>query len=47
MASAIRAPARLTRDSSASESRPTEPVIHQATVFRMMVVSAATIDNQA
>src|SRR3990167_3214647 len=41
------APARLTRDSSASESRLTEPVIHHASVFSAMVAIAATIDNQA
>ena len=47
MASAITAPARFTPDSSASESRPTEPVIHQAAAFNTMVVSAAAIDSHA
>jgi len=47
MASAISAPARLTNDSSASDSRPTEPVSHQATPLRTMVASAVAIDSQA
>ncbi len=47
MASAITAPARLTTDSSASESRPTEPVNRQAKAFNRMVASAAAIDSQA
>ena len=38
---------RLTSDSMASESRPTEPVIHQATVFMAMVTSAAAMESQA
>ena len=47
MASAMTAPARLTPDSSASESSPTEPVNHQASVFSAIVARAAAIDNQA
>ena len=47
MASAIIAPARLTTDSSASESSPTEPVSHQAKDLSTMVASAAAIDSQA
>ena len=46
MASANMAPARLTKDSSASDSRPTEPVSHQASVLSTMVSSATTIDNR-
>src|SRR5512143_1290127 len=47
MASAISAPARLTNDSSASESRPTEPVSHQATPLSPMVAKAAAMESQA
>jgi hypothetical protein len=47
MESASSAAARLTIDSSASESRPTEPVSHQASAFRPIVASAAAIDSQA
>ncbi len=38
---------RLTTDSAASESRPTDPVIHHAKVFSAMVRSAAAIDSHA
>ncbi len=41
------AAARLISDSSASESRPTEPVKYQASVFSAMVASAAATDSQA
>ena len=41
------APARLTSDSSASESRPTEPVIRYAEPLNPMVASAAAIDRIA
>ena len=47
MASAIIAPARLTKDSSASESRPTEPVSHQAQPLSRMVARAAAMESQA
>jgi len=47
MDSASTAAARLTSDSSASESRPTDPVSHHAAVFRPIVASAAAIDSQA
>ena len=47
MASAISAPARLTKDSSASESRPTEPVSQYAMAFSAMVRIAAAIESQA
>ena len=43
IASAIIAPARLTPDSSASESSPTEPVSHQAMVLRRIVATAVAI----
>ena len=39
------AAARLTKDSIASDSRPTEPVIHQAAVLSPMVSSATTTDT--
>ena len=41
------APARFTSDSSASDSRPTEPVSRQATVFSSIVAIAAAIDSHA
>src|SRR3954470_9315652 len=41
------AAARLTSDSSASDSRPTEPVSHQASAFKAMVAMAAAIESQA
>jgi hypothetical protein len=41
------AAARLTSDSSASESSATEPVIHHASVFSPIVASAAATDSQA
>jgi hypothetical protein len=44
---AIDAPPRLTSDSSASDSRPTEPVTYQARLFSAIVASAAAIDSQA
>ena len=47
MASAIIAPARLTKDSSASESKPTEPVSHQAQPLSRMVARAAAMESQA
>ena len=46
IASANSAEARLTNDSIASDSRPTEPVIHQAAVF-MTIVSDRHRDGQA
>ena len=45
--SATTAATRLTTDSAASESRPTEPVSAHAPVFSVIVVIAAAIDNQA
>ena len=39
--------ARLTSDSMASESRPTESVSHQAPVFRPMVTSATTTETSS
>jgi len=47
MDSASSAAARLIRDSSASESMPTEPVTCQAQVFKPMVASATATDIQA
>ena len=38
---------RLTSDSAASESRPTDPVIRQAKVFSAMVTRAAAMDSHA
>ena len=38
---------RFTVDSAASDSRPTDPVIHHAPVLRTMVASAAAIDSHA
>ena len=45
--SATMAATRLTTDSAASESRPTEPVIQAAKALRTMVASAAEMDSQA
>ncbi len=45
--SANDAPARLTKDSSASDSSPTEPVIHHAKALKAMVEMAAAIDSHA
>ena len=45
--SASRAAARLTSPSSASESRPTEPVTHHASDFNAMVSSAVASDSHA
>ena len=45
ISSANIAPARLTSDSSASDSRLTEPVIHQAAVFSTMVATATATDS--
>jgi hypothetical protein len=47
IASAISAATRFTRDSSASDKRPTEPVIHQAVPFSRMVAIAAATESQA
>ena len=44
---AMTAATRLTTDSAASESRPTEPVIHAAHPLRAMVARAAPMDSQA
>ena len=41
------APARLTKDSSASESKPTEPVRKYAPAFSAIVRIAAPIESQA
>ena len=38
---------RLTTDSIASDSKPTEPVSHQAKVFNAIVTTAAAMDSQA
>ena len=45
--SATIAATRLTSDSAASDSSPTDPVTCQATVFRAMVTSAAAMDSHA
>ena len=45
--SAASAAARFTRDSSASESRLTDPVTRQATSFRTSVATAAATESQA
>src|SRR5688572_25452406 len=47
MASAMIAPARLTNDSSASESKPTEPVKKYAAAFNRIVKSAAAMESHA
>ena len=39
--------ARLTNDSIASDSKPTESVNHQARVLRAMVTSATPIDAES
>jgi hypothetical protein len=41
------APTRLTRDSIASERRPTEPVSKYATALSEIVTTAAAIESQA
>lgn len=41
------APARFTKDSSASDSSPTEPLIHQARVLRAMVSTATPIEARS
>src|SRR3954451_7922680 len=45
--SAITAATRLTTDSAASESRPTDPVSTNAPVFSAMVTTAAAIESHA
>jgi len=47
MHNARTAATRLTRDSAASESRPTEPVTCQAMTFIVIVTTAAAMDSQA
>src|SRR5688572_17584958 len=47
IASITVAPTRFTVPSSASESRPTEPVSHQASSLRAIVASAATMESNA
>ena len=47
MASANSAEARLTNDSIASDSRPTEPVSHQATDFIAIAAMAAPTDRRS
>ena len=44
---AVSAATKLTQDSRASESKPTDPVTAQARVFRAMVISAAATDSRA
>ena len=44
---ATTAATRLTTDSAASESRPTEPVIQAAVPLSAMVARAAPMDSQA
>jgi len=44
---AINPPSRLTIDSTASESNPTEPVKRYAPVFNPIVVTAAAIESHA
>src|SRR3954471_24220183 len=44
---AMTAATRLTTDSAASDSRPTEPVSRYAPVFSAMVTIAAAIDSHA
>src|SRR6478736_3359066 len=46
-ASATTAATRLTHDSSASESRPTEPVRKYAPAFMEIVTTAAAIESHA
>jgi hypothetical protein len=45
--SATMAAARLTSDSSASDKRPTEPVMTYAPPFSAIVASAATMEMTA
>ncbi len=45
--SATDAPARLTNDSIASESRPTEPVSKYAAPFSVIVATAAAMESHA
>ena len=45
--SATKAATRLTTDSAASESRPTEPVMRYAANLSVMVATAAATDSQA
>ena len=45
--SASSAATRLTMDSSASDSIPTDPVTSQAAAFRAMVATAALTESQA
>src|SRR5258708_13979952 len=47
MESASSAAARLTTDSRASDSSPTEPVSHQANALRVIVANAAAIESRA
>ena len=45
--SATTAATKFTMDSAASENKPTEPVIRQATIFNTMVITAAAMDSHA
>ncbi len=47
MLRAMTAPTRLTRDSIASDRRPTDPVRRYAMVLSAMVATAAAIDSHA
>ncbi|MEO8525091.1 MAG: hypothetical protein ABI460_10260, partial [Caldimonas sp.] len=47
MASANSADARLSKDSIASERRPTEPVTHQASVFIAIATTAAATERRS
>ena len=47
MLRAMTAPTRLTMDSTASDSRPTEPVRRYAIVLSAMVAMAAAIESHA
>src|SRR5438445_12512520 len=47
IASAIKPPSRLTSDSAASESNPTEPVMTYAVALSAMVSNAAAMESQA
>jgi hypothetical protein len=44
--SAVKAATRLTRDSTASERRPTDPVRKYAPNFRVRVIQAAAMESQ-
>ena len=44
MASANVAPAKFTNDSMASESKPTEPVNHHASILSTMVMTATNTE---